>query len=124
MAAYGDGRYGLSIAAHQRYLNAYFDQCLDQKTDASGTLLDRQYAFQLKPAADLSGLPPTLLVAAEIDILRDQTLEMASSLRAAGNEMEAMEVKGVTHGFLAYGAVLTEVNEVIGRAAQFVHRQA
>lgn len=46
------------------------------------------------------------------------------SVRPAGNEMDAMAVKGVTHGFLAYGAVLTEVGEVIGRAAQFVQRQA
>lgn len=124
MATYGDGRYGLSIAAHQRYLHAYIGQCLDQKMDAGGALLDRRYAFQLNPTGDLSGLPPTFLVAAEIDILRDQTWEMASSLRAAGNEMEAMQVPGVTHGFLAYGAVLTEVDQVIGRAAQFVHRQA
>ena len=115
MAAYGDGRYGLSIVAHQRYLRAY----LDRQGDAGGAQLDRRYVFQLDPAVDLRGLPPTFLLAAQVDILRDQSLEMAAALRAAGNEVESVEVPGVTHGFLAYGKALAEVGRSVDRAARF-----
>ncbi len=124
MEAYGDGRYGLSIAAHQRYLRAYLDHDVNREGDASDALADRRYALQLEPTADLRGLPPTFLLAAQIDILRDQTFDMASALQAAGNEVEAMEMPGVIHGFLAYGNALTEVDGAIRRAATFVRASA
>lgn len=117
MEAYGDGRYGLSIEAHSRYLHAYLGQ-----GDGGDAPVDRRYLFQLDPAADLRGLPPAFLLAAQIDILRDQGVEMAAALQAAGNEVEAVEVPGVIHGFLAYGKVLAEVGESIDRAARFVRR--
>jgi acetyl esterase len=121
MAAYGDGRYGLSVAAHQRYMQAYQSQAGPNGSHALQP--DQRYALELSAGADLAGLPPAFLVAAQIDILRDQTLAMCQALRAAGNETDLLEVPGVIHGFLSYGKVLGEVGEVISRAAAFVHRQ-
>ncbi|CAN5715785.1 alpha/beta hydrolase [soil metagenome] len=110
--AYGDGRYGLSLEAHERYLRAYFD-------GASVSPEQRPYAFQLDPVCDLSGLPPAFLLAAQLDILRDQGDAMAAALEAAGGDVESVEAGGVIHGFLSYGKVLPEVGESLDAAARF-----
>jgi acetyl esterase len=121
MAAYGDGRYGLSIAAHKRYMQAYLNQ--NGKADSSLSQPDEGHAFALSPKVNLSGLPPVFLLAAQIDILRDQTFDMSRALEAAGNQTEVLEMLGVTHGFLSYGKVLSEVENVITQSAAFIRRQ-
>ena len=111
MAAFGDGRFGLSIAANQRYIDAYL---------GGGTGFGLQYVFACDQHASLQGLPPALLVAAELDILHDQSHVMASRLRAAGNRVQLVDVAGVIHGFLAYGSVLPQVTDVVKASAAFI----
>ena len=108
MDAYGDGRYGLSIRAHRRYLEAY----LGPGHDVS---MDRELAFGL--SAQLAGLPPAWLTVAELDILRDQSHALARRLRAAQVPVCLDEVPGVIHGFLSYGRMLDAAVEALARAA-------
>lgn len=115
MASFGDGRHGLSVAAHVRYLRAYLGGNADPAVPHTG--------FALDGGIDLEQLPRVFLLAAEIDILRDQTRAMAAALRASGNDVAEREASGVIHGFLAYGKALPDdVDAAIRAAADFALR--
>ncbi len=57
-------------------------------------------------AGDLSGLPPTMVLTAEYDVLRDEGEEMVVRLRAAGVEVESMRCEGVIHGFIHFAGAI------------------
>jgi acetyl esterase len=50
-------------------------------------------------AADLTGLPPTYVMTAELDPLRDEGIEFASRLLAAGVSVDLHQFAGAFHGF-------------------------
>lgn len=49
---------------------------------------------------DLTGLPPTMMVTAEADVLRDEGAGFARNLRAAGVEVTSMRYLGTVHDFV------------------------
>lgn len=57
-------------------------------------------------AADLSRLPPALLQVAAHDPLRDEILDYASRLMAAGTEATVVEYHGLAHGFISMGGAI------------------
>jgi acetyl esterase len=70
-------------------------------------------------AADLSGLPPTTLVVAELDPLRDEGLAYAERLRAAGVPTEVTVFPGAAHGFWWMDGEMRqagELTEQLGRS--------
>lgn len=50
---------------------------------------------------DCSVFPPTIVFPAEFDVLRDQSLEFAAKLLAAGVRTEVVVLKGQLHGFVS-----------------------
>jgi acetyl esterase len=77
-------------------------------------------------AADLSGLPPAVVVTAEYDPLRDEGETYAEALRAAGVPVEVTRYDGMIHGFFAMGAASpaaqAAIDESCARLGELLHR--
>ena len=68
--------------------------------------------------ADLSGLPPTTILTAEIDPLRSEGLDLADKLRASGTPVNGVDFEGVSHGFFGMGDLVRHARsaqEIVGR---------
>lgn len=68
-------------------------------------------------AADLSGMPSTTLITAQIDPLRSAGETLAEKLRTAGVAVDYTNYEGVTHEFFGMGAVLSQSREATKLAA-------
>lgn len=69
-------------------------------------------------AADLSGLPPALVVTAEFDPLRDQGAAYAARMAQAGVRVEHLPVDGLFHGFIQMAGVLDPAREVLDHSGR------
>lgn len=67
--------------------------------------------------AALKGLPPTTIIAAEIDPLMTEGRLLSDALSAAGVKVNYKLYKGVTHEFFGMAAVVPEAKEAQGVAA-------
>ncbi len=72
------------------------------------------YLFPLA-AQELSGLPPTLMLTAEYDPLRDEGLAYTKRLAQAGVAVEHIHAADQMHGFLLLGGVVTKAAELVAR---------
>ncbi|MGH2878718.1 MAG: alpha/beta hydrolase [Solirubrobacteraceae bacterium] len=66
-------------------------------------------------AANLSGLPPTFIMTAEFDPLRDEGVAFATKLAEAGNAVTHLHASDQMHGFLLLGKALRRPSELIDR---------
>jgi acetyl esterase len=74
-------------------------------------------------AKDLSGLPPTLIITAECDPLRDEGEDFANRLRQAGVAAGSVCLKGAIHGMLANMNMLPGARaELLLRIGEFLGR--
>ncbi|HEY8551506.1 MAG TPA: alpha/beta hydrolase, partial [Vicinamibacterales bacterium] len=71
-------------------------------------------------ATDLSGLPPTLVITAEYDVLRDEGEALAERLAAAGVPVTRSRVPGLHHGFIRLFAILDEAQQTIDSIAYWL----
>lgn len=67
--------------------------------------------------ADLSRMPPTTIILAEIDPLRSDGEELAARLRAAGVPVQTHMHQGVAHEFFGMGAVVADARTAVQQAA-------
>ena len=69
---------------------------------------------------DLSGLPPSLLVVAGFDPIRDESTLLQEALVAHGNAVERFDYPGQFHGFFVVGDVVPEGLEAVERTAAWL----
>ncbi len=89
----------------QRGWAAYADQ---QRTDPRVSPL---------LADDFGSFPPTYLVTAEVDPLREENLAFADKLRLAGVALEHHDYAGMVHGFALMTGEFTQAREAVASAA-------
>jgi acetyl esterase len=108
---FGDGRFGLPRERMAAFLDMY---------DPAGA---RAHDPLIQPLlGDLAGLPPTWLVAAGLDVLRDDTLAMHERLKAAGVETRLRVEPGCVHGFINRGRIVRGARESLAEAAAFLRQ--
>jgi acetyl esterase len=69
-------------------------------------------------ATDLSELPKTLLVTAELDVLRDEGEAFAERLLAAGNPVRAVRYANMEHAFVSMAGALPAGRHALDLAAR------
>jgi acetyl esterase/lipase len=72
--------------------------------------------------ADLTGLPPALVITAEYDILRDEGEAYAAALAAAGVSTVAVRYPGLNHNFQRKLALFDAAPLAVGQIAEAVRR--
>lgn len=103
---YGDGRYGLTTARMRWYWEQYLGHSEPTRDPRAAPLL-----------ADLTGLPPLLLLAAGLDCLRDDSLRLAERLAAADVPYTLTVHEALPHGFATMNRLVESADEAVTRAA-------
>ena len=106
--ANGEG-YGLTTAMMEWFWNHYADAG-DRRRPTAAPLR----------AADLSRLPPALVVASEFDPLHDEGVAYANALSAAGVEARALEGRGQIHSSVPMVDVIISANPIRAEIADFL----
>jgi acetyl esterase len=74
----------------------------------------------LSMATDLSGLPPTYLLTAGFDPLRDEGRAFGEALRRAGVPVQGSEYEDMPHGFLLFAGRLSRAQEGLSEIADAI----
>ncbi len=72
--------------------------------------------------ADLTGLPPLFIAAAELDPIHDDSIALAALLEARGGAHQLEIYDGVPHGFLHYSRMVDKAAKAIDDGAAFLRR--
>ena len=95
---------------------SFWDHYLTDENDA-----ENKYASPIR-ADDLSGLPPTLLITAQYDPIRDEGEAYGDRLQAHGVDVELIRYDGLIHGFIQ---LPIPINETVFRTiGSFLNKDA
>jgi acetyl esterase len=72
--------------------------------------------------ADCTGLPPTLVLLAELDVLRSEGEAMGARLQAVGVPTEVATFPGTVHGFIRATETVTKARQAVAMAGDWLRR--
>ena len=107
---YGRGGYVLPADAIRKMMQLYIPTDTDP------------YDLRLNPgrAADLSGMPPAVIVTAGLDPLRDDGECFARRLKESGCHTELIRMDGMMHGFALYWQRFSKAKTMLDRIGSIV----
>jgi acetyl esterase len=105
--------YGLTAAGMRWYWGHY----LNDEAEA-----DNPYASPVR-ARDLRGLPPALIITAELDVLRDEGEYYGKLLAQAGVPVQVTRYAGVHHGFFGMQAVLDKSKQAMAEVSAWLKQR-
>jgi acetyl esterase len=111
-AAFGDGRYFLATST----MRWFWDHYLPDPAARADPLASPLWA-------DLRGLPPLYVSAAELDPLRDDSERLARRLLEAGVDFDWRLWRGVTHGCFQMSRLLPRAELFVAEVAGFLARR-
>jgi acetyl esterase len=85
---------------------------------------DRAHPWAAPLRADLRGLPPVMVLSAELDVLASEGAALHAKLEAAGVPAVLDVVPGVVHGFMRATGTVTRAREAVARAGAWLARHA
>jgi acetyl esterase len=110
---FGSGGYGLSTERMAFYWSVYVPHDIDRLHPLAAPL-----------RADLTGLPPVMVLLAELDVLRSEGEALVAKLRAAGVDVETETFAGVVHGFLRATGAVQKARDAVAMAGAWMQRIA
>jgi len=110
-AAYGDGRFVLTTAAMRWFWDHYAPEPAQRRNPLVAPL-----------HADLRGLPPLFVIAAELDPLRDDSERLARRLIEAGGDLDWRLWRGMTHASLGWSRRVPRAARLIDETGAFLAR--
>lgn len=108
---FGDGRFGFGTEAMDALWSMYLAQPADAENPRAAPL-----------RAELTGLPPAILVAGGLDPLRDDSRRLAARLVTVGVSVEYREYPGVVHGFMGMTRDLAVTRRATAEVADSLRR--
>ena len=102
--------YGLTAIAMRHFRDTYLRDEADIADTRASPLL----------TADLSGMPPALVLTAGFDPLRDEGAAYADALSAAGNPAQYICFERQIHGFIVMGGAVDEANTAVRLCADYL----
>jgi len=103
--------YGLTRAGMGWFLEHYL-------SGGDGAPVDPLVSPLLADDSAFAASPPTLVLTAELDPLRDEGEAYAERLRAAGVAAETTRYDGMMHGFFSLGEFLSDARSAMTQAAE------
>jgi len=94
---FGGGGYGLNLERMSFYWSVYAPHDIDRLHPLAAPL-----------RADLTGLPPVMVLLAELDVLRSEGEALVEKLRRQGVNVETHTFMGTVHGFLRATATMVK----------------
>ncbi len=111
--SFGAGGYGLTL----EQMKFVWDHYVPHE-------IDRLHPLAAPLRANLTGLPPVLLVLPEMDVLRSEGDAMAVKLAAAGVAVQTEVIEGMVHGFLRACGSVAKARDALALIGDWLRRSA